>query len=80
MSAREPSKKRKREGGKEKPTVGQLTSHIKNKQVRADQYGKLRHKAKVHHLHLSLFTSQPTLLHTTHLSLTKDIYGTTLFC
>ncbi|CAL5229421.1 g12743 [Coccomyxa viridis] len=46
MSAREPNKKRKREGGKEKATVGQLTSHIKNKQVRADQYGKLRHKAK----------------------------------
>ena len=50
MSAREPSRKRKREGGKEKATVGQLTSHIKNKQVRSDQYGKLRHKAKVHHV------------------------------
>ncbi len=47
MSAREPNKKRKRDGGKEKATVGQLTSHIRNKQVRSDQYGKLRHKAKV---------------------------------
>lgn len=47
MSAREPVKKRKWEGEKEKPTVGQLTSSIKNKQVRSEQYDKLKHKAKV---------------------------------
>lgn len=44
------SKKRKREpiGSIDGPTVGQLTSHIPNKQVRAEQYAKLKHKAKVH--------------------------------
>jgi hypothetical protein len=47
MSARDQSKKRKREGEREKATVGQLTSGIKNKQVRSEQYGRLRHKAKV---------------------------------
>ena len=46
MSAQEQNRKRKREE-KGKATVGQLTSGIKNKQVRSEQYGKLRHKAKV---------------------------------
>ena len=46
MSAQEQNRKRKREE-KAKATVGQLTSGIKNKQVRSEQYGKLRHKAKV---------------------------------
>ncbi len=41
------SKKRKRETGVDGPTVGQLTSHITNKQVRSEQYAKLKHKAKV---------------------------------
>jgi len=40
-------KKRKREPGSEASTVGQLTSHISNKQVRSEQYAKLKHKAKV---------------------------------
>ena len=31
----------------EKPTVGQLTSHIANKQVRSGAYGKLRAEKKV---------------------------------
>ncbi len=31
----------------EKPTVGQLTSHIGNKQVRSEAYGKLRAAKKV---------------------------------
>ena len=44
MSAQEQNRKRKREE-KGKATVGQLTSGIKNKQVRSEQYGKLRHKA-----------------------------------
>ena len=41
---------RKRKGeasGQPAPTVGQLTSGIANKQVRAEQYAKLKHKAKV---------------------------------
>lgn len=48
--SKEDSKKRKREpiGSIDGPTVGQLTSHIANKQVRAEQYAKLKHKAKVH--------------------------------
>ncbi len=47
---KEDSKKRKREpiGSIDGPTVGQLTGHIANKQVRAEQYAKLKHKAKVH--------------------------------
>jgi hypothetical protein len=41
-------KKRKREtSGQPAPTVGQLTSQISNKQVRSEQYAKLKHKAKV---------------------------------
>ena len=32
----------------EKPTVGQLTSHIGNKQVRSEAYGKLKAAKKVH--------------------------------
>ncbi|CAL8464898.1 g4433 [Coccomyxa elongata] len=46
--SKEDSKKRKREpiGSIDGPTVGQLTSHIANKQVRAEQYAKLKHKAK----------------------------------
>ncbi len=31
----------------EKPTVGQLTSHIGNKQVRSEAYGKLKAAKKV---------------------------------
>ena len=53
MSAQEQNRKRKREE-KGKATVGQLTSGIKNKQVRSDQYGKLRHKAKVRVFYLSI--------------------------
>jgi predicted MPP superfamily phosphohydrolase len=43
---KEIKKKRKREGDFA-PTIGQLTSHIKNKQVRSEQYAKLKHKAQV---------------------------------
>ena len=57
MSAQEQNRKRRREE-KGKATVGQLTSGIKNKQVRSEQYGKLRHKAKVRVFCLSI---RPTL-------------------
>ena len=53
MSAQDQKRKRKREE-KSKATVGQLTSGIKNKQVRSEQYGKLRHKAKVRVFYLSM--------------------------
>ena len=48
MQHKKDDKKRKREAGTQNgPTVGQLTSHIANKQVRSAQYEKLKHKAKV---------------------------------
>ena len=31
----------------EMATIGQLTSHIANKQVRSEKYGQLKHKQKV---------------------------------
>lgn len=55
MSSNGNSKKRKREQDtadepvkqQQKLTVGQQTSHIKNKLVRAEMYAKLKSKAKV---------------------------------
>ena len=48
MQHKKDDRKRKREDGSQNgPTVGQLTSHIANKQVRSAQYEKLKHKAKV---------------------------------
>ena len=34
----------------EHKTIGQLTSHIRNKQKREETYGKLKHKKKVRYL------------------------------
>lgn len=34
-------------GPGEKKTIGQLTSHIRNKQKRGEEYAKLKHKQKV---------------------------------
>jgi|APGre2960657444_1045066.scaffolds.fasta_scaffold11807_3 hypothetical protein len=34
-------------GAREEKSIGQMTSHIKNKQRRSEVYDKLRHKAAV---------------------------------
>lgn len=47
MSVEKKEKKRKRPDHGHGPTFGQLNSHIRNKQVRSEQYAKLKHKAKV---------------------------------
>lgn len=47
MVARRNAQKKGEELQDEQATIGQLTSHIQNKQVRAELYAKLKSKKKV---------------------------------